>query len=72
MIQKTQVAGVQAVPLYRAELSWNGQKWWSEKIEKLVNEQGMAITDMVESTPVRVVVWKAVLHPAIWLLNKGQ
>lgn len=43
LIQWVQVAAVQAVALYAAEIWWHGQKGLCEEFQRLVNRQGWAV-----------------------------
>jgi hypothetical protein len=73
-VRKTQVAAVQAVALYGAEL------WWDETrntgrtadIQKLVNRQFRSITGMLRTTPIGPLVKEAGLRPADSLLANRQ
>ncbi|KAI0999672.1 hypothetical protein K3495_g8523 [Podosphaera aphanis] len=46
LVWKIQVAAVQSVALYGAELWWRNQKSWADEHQKLVNRQGRTITGM--------------------------
>ena len=67
--RKVQIAAVQSVALYGAELLWDGQVGREQEIQKLVNEEARRITGMFKSTPVVPLVKEAGLKPAISLLN---
>ena len=72
LVRKIQIAAVQSVALYGAELWWHNQKKWEQSIQKLVNRQGRTITGTFPGSPVGVVVKEAGLRPAISLLNNRQ
>lgn len=72
LVGQIQVAVVQAVVLYGAEICWNCQKGWCEEYQKLLNRQCRAITGMIRSAPVVVVTRETVLRPALSLLNNKQ
>lgn len=72
LVRKIQIAAVQSVALYGAELWWHNQKTWEQSIQKLVNRQGRTITGTFPGSPVGVVVKEAGLRPAISLLNNRQ
>jgi hypothetical protein len=68
--QRIQVAAVQAVALYGAELWWwQGQKDRAQKVSKLLNEQGRRLTGCFRTTPQGALMNDAGLRPAESLLN---
>ncbi len=46
LVKNIQIADVQAIALFDVEIWWHGQKWCQEEIQKLLNRQRRAITDM--------------------------
>ena len=72
LARRVQVAAVQSVALYGAELWWQGQKGWAQGIQRLVNKQARAITGMFRTTPVGPLVREAALTPAEALLDDRQ
>lgn len=46
LVRKIQIAAVQAIALFGAEIWWHRQKIYQEHIQKLFNRQGRAITGM--------------------------
>jgi len=61
--QRIQVAAVQAVALYGAELWWRGQKDRAQKIQKVLNEAGRRVTRCVRTTPQGALMNDAELWP---------
>ena len=51
-VRRIQIAAVQSVTLYGAELWWKNQKTHQNKIQKLINRQARSITRIYPSTPV--------------------
>lgn len=51
LARRVQIAAVQAVALYGAELWWRGQKARTEGIQLMVNRQARAITGTFKTTP---------------------
>jgi len=49
--KRIQVAAVQAVELYGAELWWHGQESRAQEIQGLLNEQGRRVTGCFRTTP---------------------
>jgi len=49
--QRIQVAAVQAVALYGAELWWKGQKNGAQEVQQILNKQGRRITACFRTTP---------------------
>ena len=72
LVRKIQVAAVQSVALYGAELWWRNQKSWADEHRKIVNRQGRTITGMFRSAPIGVVIKEAGLRPATSLLSNRQ
>ncbi|OJJ79573.1 uncharacterized protein ASPGLDRAFT_944566 [Aspergillus glaucus CBS 516.65] len=72
LARQVQVAAVQSVALYGAELWWQGQKDRLAGIQLMVNRQARAITGMLKSTPVGPLVREAGLAPAEALLEARQ
>ncbi len=48
---RIQVAAVQSVTLYGAEIWWRNQKNYQNEIQKLINQQACSITGIYLSTP---------------------
>lgn len=46
LVQKIEIATVQAIAFFGAEIWWYGQKMYQEKLQKLLNKQARAITGM--------------------------
>ncbi|ODM21122.1 hypothetical protein SI65_04175 [Aspergillus cristatus] len=69
LARQVQVAAVQSVALYGAELWWQGQKDRLAGIQLMINRQARAITGMLKSTPVGPLVREAGLAPAEALLE---
>ncbi|ODM14623.1 hypothetical protein SI65_09968 [Aspergillus cristatus] len=72
LARQVQVAAVQSVALYGAELWWQGQKDRLVGIQLMINRQARAITGMLKSTPVGPLVREAGLAPAEALLEARQ
>ena len=69
LVRRIQIAAVQSIALYGAELWWKRQKNHEHKVQLLINRQARAITGMYSSTPVQPLLSKAGLVPAQVLLN---
>jgi hypothetical protein len=63
-VRRIQVAAVQAVALYGAELWWDGQKGRRDDIQLLVNSQARAITGALPSTALGPLVKESGLRSA--------
>ena len=50
LVRKIQIAAVQAIAFFGAEIWWYGQKSHQREIQKLLNRQGREITGMYRST----------------------
>ena len=72
LIRRIQIAVVQSIALYGAELWWRGQKNHEHTLQKLLNRQGRAITGMYPSTPIHPLLSEAGLIPAKLLLDSRQ
>ncbi|ODM21420.1 hypothetical protein SI65_02263 [Aspergillus cristatus] len=72
LARQVQVAAVQSVALYGAELWWQGQKDRLAGIQLMINRQARAITGMLKTTPVGPLVREAGLAPAEALLEARQ
>ena len=72
LVRRIQVAAVQSVALFGAELWWRGQKNWLANIQLMINRQSRAITGMLKTTPVGPLVREAGLTPAEALLDARQ
>ena len=72
LVRQIQIAAVQSIALYGAELWWKGQKNHEHKVQLLINRQARAITGMYSSTPVQPLLTEAGLVPAQVLLNNRQ
>ena len=59
LIRRIQIAVVQSIALYGAELWWRGQKNHESTVQKLLNRQGRAITGMHPSTPIHSLLWES-------------
>jgi len=67
--QRIQVAAVQAVALYGAELWWKGQQNRANEVQKILNEQGRRVTGCFRTTPQGALMNDAGLRPANAILN---
>jgi len=67
--QRIQVAAVQAVALYGAELWWEGQQNRANEVQKILNEQGRRVTGCFRTTPQGALMNDAGLRPANAILN---
>ena len=72
LVRRIQIAAVQSIALYGAELWWKGQKNLEDKMQLLVNRQARAITGMYPSTPIQPLLSEAGLVPARILLSHRQ
>src|SRR5699024_4950927 len=72
LARQVQIAAVQSVALYGAELWWQGQKDRQAGIQLMVNRQARAITGMLKTTPIGPLVREAGLTPAEALLGARQ
>ena len=72
LIRRIQIAVIQSIALYGAELWWRGQKNHEHTLQKLLNRQGRAITGMCPSTPIHALLSEAGLIPAKLLLDSRQ
>ena len=72
LVRKIQIAAVQSVSLYGAELWWRDQKTWAQEYQNLICRQGRTITGMFKSAPIGVVVKEAGLRSAASLLDNRQ
>ena len=66
---RIQVAAVQAVVLYGAELWWKGQKNRANEVQKILNEQGRRVTGCFRTTLQAALMNDAGLRPANAILN---
>jgi hypothetical protein len=67
--QQIQIAAVQAVALYGAELWWKGQKNRAQRVQKILNEQGRRVTGCFRMTSQGALMNDAGLRPANVILN---
>ena len=72
LMRRIQIAAIQSVALYGAELWWKGQKTWAQDIQKLVNRQARAITGALRTTPIAPLIMEANIVPAEPLLSDRQ
>ena len=72
LVRRIQIAVVQSIALYGAEIWWQGQKTWAEDIQKLINRQARSITGALKTTPIGPLVKEAALTPAVPLLEDRQ
>ncbi|KAL2004773.1 hypothetical protein VTN00DRAFT_3301 [Thermoascus crustaceus] len=70
LVRRIQVAAVQAVALYGAELWWQGQKDRLTGIQQL--RQAQAVTGMFRTSPIGPLIREAGLEPAETLLEARQ
>lgn len=54
LVRRIQIAAVQSMALYGAELWWRGQKNHEHKVQQLLNRQARAITECILALPSRV------------------
>jgi len=67
--QRIQIATVQAVALYGAELWWKEQTNRAQEVQKILNEQGRRVTGCFRTTPQGALMNDAGLGPANAILN---
>jgi hypothetical protein len=67
--QRIQIAAVQAVALYGAELWWKGQKNRAHEVQMILNEQGRRVSGCFRTTPQGALMNEAGLRPANVILN---
>ncbi len=72
LVRRIQVAAVQSVALYGAELWWKGQKNHEQELQKLINRQARSITGMYRSSPISHLMNDSGLLPAHILLDSRQ
>jgi ribonuclease HI len=72
LVHRIQVAAVQSVALYGAELWWRGQKDQLTGMQRMINRQARAITGMLKTTPIGLLNREAGLTPAEVLLEGRQ
>ncbi|KAJ5453717.1 uncharacterized protein N7458_004673 [Penicillium daleae] len=72
LVHRIQVAAVQSVALYGAELWWRGQKDRLTGMQRMMNRQARAITGMLKTTPMGLLNREAGLTPAVVLLEGRQ
>lgn len=72
LVRRIQVAAVQSVALYGAELWWRGQKDRKDGIQLMINRGARKVTGMLKTTPTGPLVWEAGLVPAETLLEAQQ
>lgn len=66
------MAAVNSVALYGAESWWRGQRDRAERLQVLLNSQARAITDMLPSTPIAILLAEACVPRAVDLLDHRQ
>ncbi|EED23618.1 reverse transcriptase, putative [Talaromyces stipitatus ATCC 10500] len=69
LVRRIQKATVQAQLLWGAEIWWQGQKTWAQRIQILINKQARGITGMFPKTPIGALIREAALEPATVLLD---
>jgi len=72
LVRRVQIAAVQSVALYGAEIWWRGQKMWADDLQRLINRQARSITGALRSTPIGPLIKEAALTPAVPLLEDRQ
>ena len=72
LVRRIQVAAVQSVALYGAELWWRGQKDRLEGMQRMINRQARSITGMLRTTPTGPLVRESGLAPAGVVLEARQ
>lgn len=68
-LRQIQIAAVQPVALYGAEVWWKIQKSHQNEVQKLINGQARSITGMYPSTPIAALISESGLTPAHILLD---
>ena len=69
LLGRIQVAAVQSMTLYGAEIWWRNQKNHQNEIQKLINQQACSITGMYPSTPTSALMSESGLISAHILLD---
>ena len=72
LVRRVQIAAVQSVALYGAEIWWQGQKAWADDLQRLINRQARTITGTLKTTPIGPLIKEAALTPAVPLLDDRQ
>ncbi len=72
LVRRIQIAAVQSVALYGAELWWRNQKNYQKDLQKLINRQARSITGMYQSSPIPSLMSESGLLPAHVLLDFRQ
>ena len=52
LVRRVQIAVVQSIALYGAELWWKNQKNYQKDLQKLINRQAQSITRTYQSSPI--------------------
>lgn len=71
-MRKTEIAAVQAIAFFGAEIWWHRQKIHQGELQKLLNKQARAITGMYRSTPIGSLMSESGLIPARIMLDYRQ
>jgi hypothetical protein len=72
LMRRITVAAVNSVALYGAEVWWRGQQDRAKRLQLLLNSQARAITGMLSSTPIAILLAAANLPYAVDLLDSRQ
>lgn len=72
LVRRIQIAAVQAVALYGAELWWHGQKDRETGLQLLINRQARATIGAFRTTPIGPLLREAGLEPAGVILDHKQ
>lgn len=72
LVRRIQIAAMQSVILYGAEIWWKNQKNRQNEIQKLINRQARSVTGMYPSTPVSALISESGLIPAHIALDFRQ
>ncbi len=72
MVRRIQIALVQSIVLYRAELWWKNQKTHQNEIQKLINRQAWSITGIYPSIPVTALMSESRLILALIFVDFWQ
>ncbi len=72
LVRRIQIAAIQSVALYGAEIWWKRQKNHEHKVQQLINHQARAIAGMYPSTPIQALISESGLVPARILLDHRQ
>ncbi len=72
LLRQIQVAAVQSVALYDAEIWWKNKKNHQNEIQKLINQQTRPIAGMYPSTLISAIMGESGLFPTHVLIDFQQ